>query len=124
MERLNGISTDGSGDKADSNKRQRPDGIAPGGRRRRTGPPETVVLLQIHIDSGGFLIHEWLPSGRCAYREVFKMHANEDWIDYLVLGMAVADRSLLKEIKGFRSKTATHLAEFIKAEERKEFLRL
>ena len=58
------------------------------------------------------------------YREVFGMHANEDWIDYLVLGMAVADRSLLKEIKGFRSKTASSLAELIKSENRKEFLRL
>ena len=52
------------------------------------------------------------------------MHANEDWLDYLVLGMAVSDRSLLKEIKGFKSKTATHLAEFITSEERKEFFRL
>ena len=52
------------------------------------------------------------------------MNANEDWLDYLVLGMAVADRSLLKDIKGFKSKTATRLAEFITAEERKEFLRL
>ena len=52
------------------------------------------------------------------------MHANEDWLDYLVLGMAVSDRSLLKEIKGFKSKTATRLAELITAEERKEFLRL
>ena len=48
---------------------------------------------------------------------------NEDWLDYLVLGMAVSDRSLIKEIKGFKSKTASRLAELIKAEERKEFLR-
>ena len=51
------------------------------------------------------------------------MQMNEDWLDYLVLGMAVSDRSLLKEIKGFKSKTASILAELIKAEERKEFLR-
>ena len=51
------------------------------------------------------------------------MQNHEDWLDYLVLGMAVSDRSLLKEIKGFKSKTASRLAELINAEERKEFLR-
>jgi len=56
------------------------------------------------------------------HREV-SMQNHEDWLDYLVLGMAVSDRSLLKEIKGFKSKTASRLAELIKAEERKEFLR-
>ena len=55
---------------------------------------------------------------------VWNMHANEDWLDYLVLGMAVADRSLLKEIRGFRSKTASSLAEYITCENRKDFLRL
>ena len=48
---------------------------------------------------------------------------NEDWLDYLVLGMAVSDRSLLKDIKGFKSKTAARLAELISSEERREFLR-
>jgi hypothetical protein len=56
------------------------------------------------------------------HREV-SMQNHEDWLDYLVLGMAVSDRSLLKEIKGFKSKTASRLAELINAEERKEFLR-
>ena len=51
------------------------------------------------------------------------MQNHEDWLDYLVLGMAVSDRSLLQEIKGFKSKTASRLAELIKSEERKEFLR-
>ena len=41
-----------------------------------------------------------------------------------MLGMAVSDRSLLKDIKGFKSKTASRLAEMINAEERREFLRM
>tara|TARA_R100000306_G_C4337212_1_gene123371 strand:- start:302 stop:724 length:423 start_codon:yes stop_codon:yes gene_type:complete len=71
-----------------------------------------------------------LFSGMVAMGSVYKHRKGygnmmaEDWLDYLVLGMAVSDRSLVKEIKGFKSKTATRLAEFINAEERKEFLRL
>ena len=58
------------------------------------------------------------------YRKGYGNMMAEDWLDYLVLGMAVSDRSLIKDIKGFKSKTATRLAEFINSEERKEFLRL
>lgn len=100
-------------------------------KRRGVGDDEqaprkrSYLKLQIPTGLSGCSFPEWLPMGSVRLQGgVWNMHANEDWLDYLVLGMAVSDRSLLKEIKGFKSKTATRLAELITAEERKEFLRL
>jgi len=98
--------------------------------RRGVGDDEQALrkrscFFQIQKGLGGCPFPGWLPWGRSTNRKGYgNMQMQEDWLDYLVLGMAVADRSLIKEIKGFKSKTAARLAELINAEERKEFLRM
>ena len=46
----------------------------------------------------------------------------DDWIDYITVGMMIADRKI--EVEGLRSATANALIKCIKDEDRKEFLRL
>lgn len=48
----------------------------------------------------------------------------DDWIDYVAVGMMIADRKIVDEFEGLRSKTANAMMVSIKEENRKEFLRL
>tara|TARA_R100001143_G_C3254830_1_gene85131 strand:- start:25 stop:387 length:363 start_codon:yes stop_codon:yes gene_type:complete len=48
----------------------------------------------------------------------------DDWIDYVAVGMMIADRKIADELEGLRSTTADAMMECIKKEDRKEFLRL
>lgn len=55
-------------------------------------------------------------------REIERMQYMNDWLDYLVVGMAVIDPSIMEDLEGVRTQRARNLLGCVKSENRIGFL--